>query len=142
MDPVTLCTSVAALLTICVQAVQIMKQTIETLQKAKILLLKLLSQTERLRIFLEQLRGFAARLGSKSGILLAFNDSAPEATMKELKVFVIGMAQSNVWIRMKVLLYKNTADKFMERLHRHEEEITQVLQFIAVSVSFSLHFRV
>jgi hypothetical protein len=131
MDPLSVSAAAAELLTICVQAVQIMKRTIETLRNAKEFLLMLLSQTERLRLFLEQLRGLTKQLGHRSGILLAYNDSGPRATINELNNFVRDMAQRTTWVRLRVLLHQNAADKLVERLHRHEEEIMQVLLSIA-----------
>lgn len=135
MDPLSVCASAAGLLTICVQAVQIIKTTIETLRSAKEFLLKLLSQTERVRLFLEQLRSLSKQLGHRSEILLAYNDSGPRETINELNAFVRKMAQNTTWVRLKVLLRQNEADKLVERLHRHEEEIMQVLLSIATASS-------
>jgi hypothetical protein len=131
MDPLSVSASAAALLTICTQAVQILKRTIETLRKAKEFLLQLLSQTERVRLFLEQLRSLTKQLGRRSEILLAYNDSGPRETINELNSFVRNMAQSTTWVRLRMLLHQNTADRLVERLHRHEEEIMQVLLSIA-----------
>ena len=131
MDPVSLCASAAALITIYVRAVKILKQTIETIRNAKSSLLRLLSQTERVRIFLEQLRALTAQLGSRAGILLSFNDSGPKETINELHAFVQSIAQTPALIRIKVLLNRSTADHFVERLHRHEEEIMQTLVAVA-----------
>lgn len=126
--------SAAALVTICVQAVKIIKQTIETIRNAKSSLLRLLSQTERIRIFLEQLHAFTAQLGSRAGILLNFNDSGPKETINELRIFVQKMAQNPTWIKIRVLLNQSAADKFVERLHRPEQEIMQMLLSVAALV--------
>jgi uncharacterized protein YoxC len=123
MDPLSVSVSATALLTICVQAVQILKRTIETLRNAKDFLLKLLSQTERVRHFLEQLRSLTKQLGHRSEILLAFNESGPRATINGLNVFVNDIAQRTAWVRLRVLLNQSAAEKFVERLYRHEEEI-------------------
>lgn len=82
-----------AIITTCAPVVKILKETIETLRKAAEFLLQLLSQTERVRLFLEQLRSLAEQLKSCSGILLAFSPTSPEATVNELRVFVRDMAQ-------------------------------------------------
>jgi hypothetical protein len=131
MDPLTISVSVVAIITTCAQVVQILKETIETLRKAAEFLLQLLSQTERVRLFLEQLRGLAEQLKSRSGILLAFSPTGPEATVNELKTFVRDMAQKPRLMRLKMLLERSTADKLVRRLHRHEVEITQVLLSVA-----------
>jgi hypothetical protein len=106
MDPLSVSASAAALLTICAQAVQILKRTIETLRIAKEFLLKLLSQTERVRLFLEQLRGLTKQLGHRSEILLAYNDSGPRETINELNSFVRNMAQSKTWVGLRMLLHQ------------------------------------
>ena len=131
MDPVSLSASAAALITICTQAVKILKQTVETVRNAKSLLLRLLSQTERIRIFLEQLRALTAQLGPRAGILLAFNDSGAKETINELHAFVQSIAQTPALIKIKVLLNRSAADQFVARLHRHEEEIMQTLLSVA-----------
>lgn len=131
MDPLSVSASAVALLTICVQAVQILKDTIETLRSAKQFLLKLLSQTERVRLFLEQLRSLTKQLGHRSEVLLSYNDSDTRETIDELNTFVRNMAQNRTWIRLRVLLHQNTAEKLVNKLHRHEEEIMQVLLSIA-----------
>ena len=134
MDPISLAASAAGLITICVQAVKILKQTIETIKDSKSSLLRLLSQTERVRIFLEQLQTLTVQLGSRDGILLSFNDSGPRETINELHAFVQSVAQNPMWIRVKALLYRGKADGFVIRLHRHEEEIMQTLLSVATSV--------
>ncbi len=134
MDPVSLSASVASLITICVQAVKILKQAIETIRNAKSSLLKLLSQTERIRIFLEQLRTLTIQLGPRAGILLIFNDSGPRETINELYVFVQSIAETPMRIRVKVLLNRSAADEFVQRLHRHEEEIMQTLLLVVALV--------
>ena len=131
MDPVSLSASAVALITLCVQTVKVLKQTIETIRNAKSFLLRLLSQTERIRIFLEQLRALTAQLGPRAGFLLSFNDSGPKETINELHVFVQSIAQTPALIRIKVLQNRSTADHFVERLHRHEEEIMQTLLLVA-----------
>ena len=131
MDPVSLSASAAALITICAQAVKVLKQTIETVRNAKGFLLRLLSQTERIRIFLEQLRTLTAQLGPRAGILLNFNDSGAKQTINELQIFVQSIAQTPALIKIKVLLNRSTADHFVGRLHRHEEEIMQTLLSVA-----------
>ena len=131
MDPVSLCASAAALITICVQTVKVIKQTIETNRNAKNFLLSLLSQTERVRIFPEQVRALTEQLGSRAGILLNFNDCGPKETIKELQVFIQSIAQTPALTRIKELRNRSAADKFVERLHRHEEEIMQTLISVA-----------
>ena len=135
MDPVSLVATAAGLITICIQAVRILKQTIETIGNAKSSLLRLLSQTERVRIFLEQLSALTTQLGSRAGILLNFNDSGPKQTINELYAFVQSISEKPAWITVRVLLNRSTADGFSKRLHRHEEEIMQTLLSVAALVS-------
>lgn len=69
MDSLTTSVSVAAIITACVQVVKILKETVEGLKQAAELLLQLLSQTERVRLFLEQLSSLAEQLKSRCDIL-------------------------------------------------------------------------
>ena len=66
---------------------------------------------------------------------MAFNESEPRATINELNVFVNDIAQRTAWVRLRVLLNQSAAEKFVERLHRHEEEIMQVLLSVATYAS-------
>ena len=93
MDPLSVSASAAALVTICVQTVQTLKRVIENLKGAKGVSLKLLSQTERVRLFLEQLRSLTKQVGTRSEILLAYNDSAPRATINEFNALVHDIAR-------------------------------------------------
>lgn len=131
MDPVA---SAASLVAISIQVVKLLQQTAETIRDAKNSLVRLLSQTERIRLFLEQLQTFARQLGPRAGILLTFNDSGPRKTMEELYVFVQSITQKQMWIRVRVLLNQRTANDFVKRLHRHEEEIMQMLLAVAALV--------
>jgi len=127
MDPLSVTASAAALITICFKAVQAIKSVIERLRKAKAFLTVLLSQTEKVRLYLEQLRGLSKQLGPRSGILLAFDDSGPKTTIEELHAFALKMAHNPSWVQVRVLLSQSTADKLLARLQRHENEISQVL---------------
>jgi hypothetical protein len=88
MDPLSITTSATAFLGICMQTIQLIQRTIETVKNSRSLLVKLLSQTERLRLNLEQLRSLTAQLGTRAGTLLSYNDSAPRQTMRELNELV------------------------------------------------------
>ena len=131
MDPLSVTASAAGLATLCYQVVQMLKRTIESLKKAKEFLIQLLSQTERVRLLLEQLRGLSKQLGARDDILLAFSETGPMETIRELNAFAREMASRETWLRLRVLLSKNRADGLVKRLRRHEEEIGLVLLSIA-----------
>jgi hypothetical protein len=131
MDPLSISLSVVGIITTCAQVVKILKDTIETLKQAAEFLLELLSQTERVRLFLEQLRSLTDQLKSRGDILLAFSPSGPNATIDELNVFVRDIAQSPKFMKLKMLLKRSTANELVKKLHRHEVEITQVLLSVA-----------
>ena len=114
-------------MTLCVQAVKVLKQTIETTWNATGSLSRLLSQTERIRIFLEQLHSLTTQLGHRAGVLSNFNNSGPRNTINELHVFIQNIVQRPKLIRIKLLLNRSAADGFLKRPRRHEEEIMQAL---------------
>lgn len=135
MDPLSISASAAGLLTTCVQAVKIIWRTIETIKGAKEFLVELLTQTKRVGLFLEQLRSLTKQLGHRSKVLLAYDIRGPRETLDELEDFVHSIDQSKTWFRLKVLLYQNVTDKLVKRLHRHAEEIMQVMLSIVTYVS-------
>ena len=131
MDPLSVSASAAALITICVQAVRLIKSTVETLKNAKTLLLNLLNQTERMRLFLEQLRSLTHRLSDRQDLALSFNDRACKATISELQMLVQKIGKIKTWVSLQILLNQSKSNDLLQRLKRHEEEIVTVLMFIA-----------
>lgn len=131
MDPISLSASAAALLTIFVQSVRLIKDTAEKMKNAKPLLIKLLHQTERMRLHLEQLRSLAHQLGGRSSLLLAFNDSACKETVKELHALVEQIAKAKTSMGLKLVVNQSAVNKLSQRLRGHEEEIVMVLLSIA-----------
>lgn len=93
--------------------------------------MKLLSQTERLRLNLEQLRSLTKQLGSRSGVSLTYNDSAPRQTIQELHQLVMAMASGPSYLGLQALLNKSKVDDLLDRLRVHEQEIVLVLLSIA-----------
>lgn len=135
MDPLSISASVATVIAIFIQTVRLMKKTVETFKNAKLLLQELLSQTQRMRLLLEQLRSLTHQLGSQSTLSLIFNDSACIETINELKKLVTRIANKNSWINFRQQSHQNEANKLVAKLHRHEVEIVTLLQFVATYVS-------
>lgn len=131
MEPLSIATSATAILGICWETVRLIQKTIETIKNARDLLVKLLSQTERFRLILEQLRGLSSQLGTKAGLLLSYNDSAPKATMKELNSLVKSMAEKPNFIGIQMLFKQSKVDGLVGRLKLHEDEVVTVLLFMA-----------
>ena len=132
MDPLSITTSATAILAICLQAVHLIQQTIETIKNARKLLFKLLSQTERLRLLLEQLRSLTKQLGSRaSGLLLSYNDIGPKTTINDLNNLVRSIAGKTSFVGLQMLLNKNKVDGLVERMKMHEEEVVTALISIA-----------
>ena len=134
MDPLSLSASAAGLLTIFVQAVRLIKQTVEKLKNAKTLLFKLLHQAERMRLLLEQLRSLTQQLGGRSSSLLTFNDSACRVTVNELHTLVEQIAKAKSFMALKFPVNQSTANHLLQRLREHEGEIVTLLLSIATYV--------
>jgi hypothetical protein len=134
MDPLSITASASAILAICTAAVNLIKVAIETVKNSKKLLVKLLSQTESLRLHLEHLRSLTKQLGSRATLSLSYNDSAPRTTIMELRDLVKEIAEKPGFIGVQMLLKKGKVEALTERLKRHEEEIVNVLVTIATYV--------
>jgi hypothetical protein len=134
MDPLSISVSVTALVGVCSQTVQLIQLTIETVKNAGKLLIKLLSQTESLRLILEQLRGLTKQLGTKAGLLLSFNDSGPKITINELNSLVKSIAEKKNFMPLQMLLNKGKVDALVERMKGHEAEVLTVLLSVATLV--------
>jgi division protein CdvB (Snf7/Vps24/ESCRT-III family) len=132
MDPLSITTSATAILAICLQAVHLIQRTIETVKNARKLLVKLLSQTERLRLILEQLRSLTKQLGTRAGgLVLSYNDSGPKTTINDLNVLVRSIAEKTNFVSLQMLLNKSKVDTLVEKMKLHEEEVVTVLLSIA-----------
>lgn len=151
MDPLSISASAAGLITICLQTIKLLKRTIETLRHAKQFLIDLLSQTERVRLFLEQLRGLAVRVvgaegeGGAGGIVklvTAFDENGVKSTLGELGEWVNEVVGSGgVGMAVRVLIGKGKAEGLLGRLRRHEEEILGVVMWICACVACFLFSR-
>ncbi len=136
MDPLSVTTSATAILAICLQTVHLIQRTIETVKNARKVLVRLLSQTERLRLILEQLRSLTKQLGARGGLLLSFNDSSPKTTINELNTLVKSIADKSNFVGIQMLLNKGKVDSLLEKLKGHEEEVMTILLSIATSVNY------
>ncbi|KAM3074467.1 hypothetical protein ACMFMG_002729 [Clarireedia jacksonii] len=141
MDPLSISASAAGLITICLQTIKILKQTIETLKHAKQFLIDLLSQTERVRLFLEQLRGLAVRAIGADGegigkLVVAFDEEGVKRTLREMREWVDEMVGGGgVGMAVRVLMGKGKGEGLLGRLRRHEEEILGVVLWICATSS-------
>ena len=139
MDPLSISASAAALITICVQTVQIIKKTIETVKTAKRELLTVLNATNRTRLLLDQLRGLTHQLGSKNNkILLAFDKIGCEEILDELKRLVDKLAQAESFTGFRFLVRRSKFEALAAGLRAQEDGIRTVLLSIATSATPAL----
>lgn len=132
MDPLSISASAVALITICFQTVQIIKKTIETVKTAKRELLKVLNETNRMRLLLEQLRGLTHQLGSKNNeILLAFDKTGCEETLGELKNLIDKLAQAERFAGFQFLVRRSKFEDLVAGLRAQEDGIRTVLLSVA-----------
>lgn len=132
MDPLSISASAAALITICVQTVQIIKKTIETVKTVKMELLNVLNETNRMRLLLEQLRGLTHQLGSKNNkILLAFDKTGCEEILGELKRLIDKLAQAELFVGFQFLIRRSKFEALVAGLRAQEDAIRTVLLSVA-----------
>jgi len=132
MDPLSISASAVALITICVQTIQIIKKTIETVKTAKRELLNILNETNRMRLLLEQLRGLTHQLGSKNNkILLAFDKMGCEEILRELERLVDKLAQVEMFVGFQFLIRRSKFDALIAGLRVQEDGIRTVLLSVA-----------
>jgi hypothetical protein len=132
MDPLSITASAIALITICIQTVQFIKNMIETVKGAKSRLLHVLNATNRVRLLLEQLRSLTHQLSSKSNtILLAFDGTSCGDVLNEVTNFVRKLIQSDKLVGFQFLLQKSKLEVLVRRLKEQEDVIRTVLLSIA-----------
>ncbi|KAF7508634.1 hypothetical protein GJ744_009026 [Endocarpon pusillum] len=132
MDPLSISASAVALITVCVQTVQIIKKTIETIKTAKRELLNVLNETNRMRLLLEQLRALTHQLGSKNNkILLAFDQTGCEEILSELKRLIDKLAQAELFAGFQFLVRRSKLEALVAGLRAQEDGIRTVLLSVA-----------
>jgi hypothetical protein len=131
MDPLSIASGVAQLIPFCIEAVQLIKNAIETLKNAKPILIKLLHEAERMRLLLDQVHSLTIQLHSRSTMLLPFNDSACKKTITKLRTLVLEIAKQKSTLNLQVLLQKPKANHLIQKLRRHEQEIVVLLLSVA-----------
>jgi Fungal N-terminal domain of STAND proteins len=137
MDPLSISMAALSISTLCVSVVQKIKSIVETMKRTRQALLSLLQAAERLRLYLEVLRGLTAQLHdpSQRALHLAFNDSECRQTVVDLQAFVGKIAAKGapfeLWRKINWVYYKDDADAMVVRLQKQEGHISTLLVFIA-----------
>ena len=131
MDPLSISAAAAAFLKIFIDTIHYIKKTVETIKHAKEILIKLLAQTERVRLLLEQLRCLTKQLRKRASLALSYNDSEPRATMNEMHTLVKAIAAKKNLIAVQMLFHKKEVDRLLGKLQQHEKDFVTVLLTIA-----------
>ena len=143
MDPLSVCASAAALITICVQTVRMIKKTIETVKTAKRQLLSVLNESNQMRLLLDQLRGLTHQLGSKTNkILLAFDKTGCEEILAELKGLVDKFAQAGRFVGFQFLVRRSKFEALIAGLRTQQDGIRTVLLSVATLATPALRSRI
>lgn len=128
MDPLTISTSAVALITACVQTIQIIKKAIETVKTAKRELMKIFNETNQMRMLLEQLRGLTRQLGSKNNeILLGFDETGCRDVLDEMKRLVDKLAQVELLFGFRFLMRRSKFEALVAELRAQRDGICAVL---------------
>ncbi|EXJ74793.1 uncharacterized protein A1O5_01489 [Cladophialophora psammophila CBS 110553] len=140
MDPLTISTSAVALITVCIQIVQVIKKTVETMKTAKSELMNILNETIKMRLLLEQLRGLTHQLGSQNNtILLAFDETGCKYVLNELESLVNKLAQADKFLGFQFWVRRSKLDTLVAGLRVQEDGIRTVL--LSVTTETALFTR-
>jgi len=131
MDPLSISAAAAAFLKIFIDTIHYIKKTVETIKHAKEILIKLLEQTERVRLLLERLRCLTKQLGKRASLALSYNDSEPRVTMNEMHTLIKAIAAKKNLIAVQMLFHKKEVDRLLGKLQQHEKDFVTVLLTIA-----------
>lgn len=138
IDPVSATSLAVELTAICIKVVKQLKETIETMKKAREDLLELLNRTERMRNILELLRTLLLELARTPhrDMAIGLNTEACRRTMDELQSLADKIAGTKLahpllgavqWAR-----YKGEAMELVTRLRSQETDVVNTLVIIGV----------
>lgn len=139
IDPVTASNAAIEVVGICVKVVKLIKRAIETMKQAREGLLELVNQTERMRTILDLVRVLCTELKGtpqEGQEFIPLNRDQCLRTMADLEALANKIA--GVWVKNKAfagvqwLWYKNRAEELVERLHKQEGDIVNLLTIIGV----------
>lgn len=138
MDPLSLTLAATALITTLAQAVGLTMTVVERLKSRRKILLELVSETERVRLYCQMMESLSRQLANaeQRGIALAFDKSACEVAARAVLDFarelsapgVLGSIMNN----LKSLNINDRAEALMVSLRRSQDNLQTVLQLIAV----------
>ncbi|KAI7222222.1 hypothetical protein KC333_g1248 [Hortaea werneckii] len=121
---------------LCVAAARELRKLTETMKTANKTLLSLLSRIERMRLYLDSLRGLTSQLinPQERSMMLAFNENSYKATLKELHGLILDVAartQHGVLLRVYWVAQRAKAEKYLSELEQHEREMLLMLSLIS-----------
>lgn len=138
MDPLSVSASAVALITVCVQTVQIIKKTIETFKAAKRELMSIVNEIDLTRRLLEQLRGLTHQLGSRNiPVFLEFDGTDCESILGEFKRLVDKLAEAGKLVGFQFLVKKSKFEELALRLRAQRDMIETVLLSITTSATYA-----
>jgi hypothetical protein len=133
MDPVGVALAIPGLIVLCAQVVSQLKKVIETFATAARTLVQLLARAERMRMFLEAIKGLIQQMKSHDRtILLNFNESGYKSTLDKLDKIIRGVAghKSAVLMRASWMSPRGKATELLGELRGYENELTGLLVLV------------
>ncbi|KAI7475245.1 hypothetical protein KC351_g10211 [Hortaea werneckii] len=136
MEAAGVALAIPPIVLLCVAAARELQKLTETMRTTNNTLLNLLSRIERIRLYLDSLRGLTHQLiyPQERSMMLAFNESSYKTTLKELHDLILDVAartQHGVLLRIYWVAQRAKAEKYLSELEQHEQEMLLMLSLIS-----------
>ena len=137
IDPITAAEVAVEAVGVCVKVVKLIKRAIETMKQVREGLLELVNRTERMRTILDLVRVLCIELKGtpqEGQEFIPLNSDQCLHTMRDLETLANKIA--GVWIKNKAfagvqwLWYKNETEELLEKLHKQEGDMVNLLIII------------
>ncbi|RMY56210.1 hypothetical protein D0863_13057 [Hortaea werneckii] len=136
MEAAGVALAIPPIVLLCVAAARELQKLTETMKTTNNTLLNLLSRIERMRLYLDLLRGLTHQLiyPQEQSMMLAFNESSYKTTLKELHDLILDVAartQHGVLLRIYWVTQRAKAEKYLSELEQHEREMLLMLTLVS-----------
>lgn len=136
MEVAGLALAIPPMIVLCAAAIREVRNVVETIKTTNKTLMVLLSRVERMRLFLDALRGLAAQMSDpkQQALLLAFGENEYRNTLREIRELIRQVATycETPWkLKAYWVTQKHKAVTLVKQLHEHEAELVVCLSIIS-----------